>query len=162
MKENTLTHLFMEQAALHPKRCALVHSERRVTYAELAENANRLAAYLLQDGGLAPEQLVGIHGMRTVESVTAILGILLAGGAYVPLPVDWPLARSRKVIREAGLRLVLTDGQTFKAQGEVDVFPISELLRKGKESQSKTVDVKEAQLAYVMYTSGSTGTPKAL
>ena len=162
MKENTLTHLFMEQAALHPKRCALVHSERRVTYAELAENANRLAAYLLQDGGLAPEQLVGIHGMRTVESVTAILGILLAGGAYVPLPVDWPLARSRKVIQEAGLRLVLTDGQTFKAEGEVDVFPISELLRKGKESQSKTVDVEEAQLAYVMYTSGSTGTPKGV
>ena len=160
MKNNTLIHLLLEQAANHPERVALVHNECQVTYGKLAENAAKLAAYLQREGQLAPEQLVGVHGRRTVESITAMLGILQAGGAYVPLPADWPQGRSRSVIREAGLRWVFTDSPRFDAGKDVKVISTAEVLKEKKGSEVEASAVQEAHLAYVMFTSGSTGTPK--
>ncbi len=162
MKQDTLINHFIEQAHQHPRRIALIHKGRRLSYAQLAENIEKLGAFLLEEIGLAPEQLVGIHGMRTIESVTAMLGILWAGGAYVPLPADWPLARSRRVIQDAGLKVVLTDNRVFDASQGVQVFSIADLQQNEKEHQANMPELNEAQLAYVMYTSGSTGAPKGV
>ncbi len=160
MNNHTLIHHFLEQSGNYPDRVALVHNQRRVTYGALAQNAAKLAGYLLREGQLAPEQLVGVHGARTVESVTAMLGILQAGGAYVPLPLDWPLGRTRAVMRAAGLRLVFTDGPQFDARGDIKLFSTAEVLKAEKVPALNAAEVRETQLAYVMFTSGSTGTPK--
>ena len=159
---NTLIHHFLQQATAHPERVALVHNERRVTYGKLAENASKLAAYLLREGQAAPEQLIGVHGARTIESVTAMLGILQAGGAYVPLPLDWPLGRTRTIMREAGLRLVFTDGADFDAQDDIRIIPTAEVLKAETTAVIQADGVRAGQLAYVMFTSGSTGTPKGV
>ena len=40
--------------------------------------------------------------------VVALLGVLKAGGAYVPLEPEYPVERLRYMIKDAGLKLVLS------------------------------------------------------
>ena len=160
MKDNTLIHHFLEQAAQHPERIALMHNNRRVTYAKLAENAGRVAAHLRREYRLAPEELVGVLGTRSIESITAMLGVLQAGGAYVPLPVDWPRARTSALIREAGLKCVLNDGTSPYRQVDVALVSVGHLLLEEKQCLTEADLAAEDRLAYVIYTSGSTGVPK--
>jgi amino acid adenylation domain-containing protein len=160
MKDNTLIHHFLEQAAQHPDRIALVHNNRRITYARLAENAGRLAAHLRREYRLEPEGLVGVLGTRSFESITAMLGILQAGGSYVPLPVDWPRARISALIREAGLQCVFNDGTSPYMQVGVSLLSVVHLLLEEKQCLTGADLAAEDRLAYVIYTSGSTGVPK--
>ncbi|MDK2979749.1 MAG: hypothetical protein PWQ55_96 [Chloroflexota bacterium] len=160
MTTSTLIQHFLDSAGQHPQRIALVHNNRRITYARLAENAGRLAAFLQREYRLAPEQLVGVSGTRSIETITAMLGILQAGGAYVPLPVDWPTARRTAIIREAGLRCVLSDNDHPKSRVDTAVLSVGHILLHEQQRLSEVASSVEDPLAYVMYTSGSTGVPK--
>jgi len=105
--EPELLHVgFLRQAARQPEAVALVCGERSVRYGELAAQALRLAGHL-RGLGVGPETTVGVCLERSVEMVTALLGILVAGGAYVPLDPGYPEERrafggfdERDVIRE--------------------------------------------------------------
>ena len=161
MGRDTLISLFLEQADRFPDRPAVVHNGKCITYAELKSNAQRLGMFLLREYALEPEQLVGIHGGRSIDSISGMLAVLLAGGAYVPLPVDWPQYRKEEVIADAGLRVVLGEC-SLKDSKDVSFRSIKETLEKDTGTQVDLPDVSPGQLAYVMYTSGSTGKPKGV
>jgi amino acid adenylation domain-containing protein len=162
MNDDTLIHHFLRRAEEYPERIALVHNERRVTYGKLAENAGRLAAYLKREFQPAPEELIGVHGTRSIESITAMLGILRAGGAYVPLPADCPRARLSALIREAGLRCVLSDDTSPHRQVDAVMVSVGHVLLEEKQCLTEAAPQAEDRLAYVMFTSGSTGSPKGV
>ncbi|KTT47827.1 hypothetical protein SB11R_17910, partial [Pseudomonas oryzihabitans] len=75
---------FLQQVAAHPEREALCLEERRLSYAELDQAANRLAHHLRRRG-IGRESRVGVAMLRSVEMVIALYGVLKAGAAYVPL-----------------------------------------------------------------------------
>ncbi|KTT44251.1 peptide synthase, partial [Pseudomonas oryzihabitans] len=75
---------FLQQVAAHPEREALCLDERRLSYAELDQAANRLAHHLRRRG-IGRESRVGVAMLRSVEMVIALYGVLKAGAAYVPL-----------------------------------------------------------------------------
>jgi non-ribosomal peptide synthetase component F len=77
MMSSLLIDLIFEHADLQPDHAAIVHNERSLTYSELKKNTGRLAACLLRDHHLKDEQLVGIHGTRSIESITGMLAVLL-------------------------------------------------------------------------------------
>lgn len=163
MNKKTLVGLFLEQAGRFPERLAIVHNGQSITYAELKERVQHLGMFLFNECALAPEQLVGIHGSRSIDSIVGILAILLAGGAYVPLPADWPEFRKRETIKDAGLQLVITDqSQGLRGLEKVRLISVDEVSHDKQSSTEKLPDIKAEQLAYVMYTSGSTGQPKGV
>ncbi|MDY8026325.1 amino acid adenylation domain-containing protein, partial [Paenibacillus polymyxa] len=81
--------LFEEQAERTPGEAAVVYENDRLTYAELNERANRLAA-TLRASGIGRETIVGILAERSVDLLVAVLAVWKAGGAYVPLDPDYP------------------------------------------------------------------------
>ena len=83
---------FEQQAARNPDAVALVARDRRLTYGQLDQEADRLA-YELIARGVGPETRVGLCLERNPELVIGMLGILKAGGAYVPLDPDYPAER---------------------------------------------------------------------
>ena len=167
--EQCVHELFTAQAERDPERVALVFEGAVVSYGELNRRANRLAHYLRRFG-VGPETLVGVCLERSVEMVVTLLGILKAGGAYVPLDPEYPEARLRYMLEDAGIRVLLSRAELLPrlasgatAAGVVVLDVDSQLKAIAAESESNPdVTVSSNGLAYVMYTSGSTGQPKGI
>ena len=141
----------------------MVFEEEELSYAELNRRANQLAHYL-RKLGVKPDDLIGVCMERSVEMVVALLGVLKAGGAYVPLEPEYPVERLRFMIKDAGLKLVLSHHGLWEPAGLdgqwlwIDKLQ-EELALEATENFDSGLDAEA--LAYVIYTSGSTGQPKA-
>ncbi|MCM3268071.1 non-ribosomal peptide synthetase [Paenibacillus elgii] len=158
----TIHGLFERQAALTPDRIAVVFEDRQLTYRELDERANRLACTLLAKGVKA-EQLVAIMTERSLDMVTAVLGVMKAGGAYVPIDPEYPEERIRYMLGDSGARLLLTQShlQDRTAFGG-ELLLLDDERSYGGDGTSPGVAVGPHQLAYVIYTSGTSGKPKGV
>jgi acyl-CoA synthetase (AMP-forming)/AMP-acid ligase II len=70
-----------------PDRTAVVDPDGgSLSYAELDDAANRVAAFLA-DSGVEAGDRVGVVQPKSVHTVTVLFGIMKAGAAYVP--ADW-------------------------------------------------------------------------
>ncbi|WIX90410.1 non-ribosomal peptide synthetase [Amycolatopsis sp. DG1A-15b] len=142
--------VFEAQVARTPEATALVSGDRRLSFAEVNREANRLAHYLI-DRGVGPERLVALMLPRSADVVVAILGVLKAGGAYLPVDRDLPAERVAFMLSDADPRLVLdslpdTTGYPDRDPADVD----------------RRCHLRPEHAAYVIYTSGSTGQPKGV
>ena len=93
--------------------------------------------------------------------LVGILGVLKSGGAYVPIDPSFPKERINYIIKDSGLRILLSDNKSrsrvSKKAGLINILLDSYWDLISKEStQSINRIASEEQLAYVMYTSGST------
>lgn len=77
-------------AATHPQRTACQYYKQQLTFAEIAEQARRVAAMLVKFG-LRPGDRVGILMPNMPEYISAINGVWMAGGIAVALsPLSVP------------------------------------------------------------------------
>ncbi|WP_244118406.1 non-ribosomal peptide synthetase [Burkholderia gladioli] len=159
------------RAALCPERVALRCEGATLHYAELDGWAARLGAALRADG-LAPGERVGLLLTRSLALPAALLGVWHGGGAFVPLDPEYPEARLRAMIADAGVRRVIVDEATRAQWSEllaplraIDAWswreaPAGEGADRRETAAPPTLHPES--LAYVIYTSGSTGTPKGV
>ncbi|WP_243391509.1 non-ribosomal peptide synthetase [Paenibacillus sp. GM1FR] len=103
----TFHRLFEKQAECTPEAEAVVYENKRLTYVELNERANRLAL-TLRANGIGRESIVGILAERSVDLLVAVLAVWKAGGAYVPLDPDYPADRVRFMLEDSGAKVLLT------------------------------------------------------
>jgi amino acid adenylation domain-containing protein len=157
--------LIAEQAERNPGRMALVCDGEQLSYGELNRRSNQLGHYL-RGLGVGPEVVVGVGLERSVAMVVAVLGVLKAGGAYLPLDASYPLERLSFMLEDAGVGVVLTDGELAErlpGYGVQTVLLEEEWERICRESEIEPASGIEAEnLAYVIFTSGSTGRPKGV
>ncbi|MGN6385071.1 MAG: amino acid adenylation domain-containing protein, partial [Verrucomicrobiota bacterium] len=149
-------------AANTPDKMACVFKDKEWTYAQLEDHANLIAAHI-SERGLGANDFVGIYLNRSLEMVAATLGVLKAGAAYIPLDPNYPAERLGFMIKDSGLKLILTDSATspkFHENHSVQYLSINKL--GDKLSKSENIGYSAENLAYVIYTSGSTGTPKGV
>ena len=133
-----------------------------LTCAQLNAKANQLA-HRLRAEGIGPGSIVGLLVERSFSMMIGLLGILKSGGAYLPLAPDNPPERTRYLLQDAGVRVLLTqettfshvafDGKTISLES-ADIFTGSE--------ENPPASAAPDDLAYVIYTSGSTGKPKGV
>jgi amino acid adenylation domain-containing protein len=178
--DKTIQQLFAEQVRETPHRIALVGTRQKegesmlVTYGELNKKAGQLAC-LLREKGIHPGSLAAIMVDRSLEMIIGILGILKAGAAYVPLNPKAPLARSKYILAECSVNILLTTGRLYKQgeEGEPDIKELNSwgvekiFLDEGKGLKSYAAaafneQVLPGALAYIIFTSGSTGKPKGV
>ncbi|WP_370949850.1 amino acid adenylation domain-containing protein [Amycolatopsis sp. cg5] len=151
----TIPELFAEQVAADPAAQAVVFQDESLTYAELDERSDHLAAYLREQGA-GPERFVGISLPRSLDMIVAVLAIQKAGAAYLPLDPDYPADRLRMMVEDANPILVLDDRDKarFTPGDKAGFIP---------GSKARFIPGLRAEnAAYVIYTSGSTGRPKAV
>ncbi len=162
-------HLVAEQAAAVPEAVALVGDDLLLTYGELRRRARRLARHL-GDLGVRPETRVAVSMRRSPEMVIGILAVLEAGGAYVPIDPSYPRDRVSFSLRDAGVRLLLTEAALLDSLPALDgdVLCVDDAMRRRYKSlpaaprHEPPSVVRPENLAYVIYTSGSTGRPKGV
>ncbi|RKN05784.1 non-ribosomal peptide synthetase [Streptomyces radicis] len=162
---DTTVHAWVaRRAAERPGHPAVVAGGAVLTYGELDERAERLAAALLaHHPGGAPGQAVAVWLPRSADLVVALLAVWKAGCAYVPLDPSLGAARAAQVIAESRARAVISD----LAEAEVLRLPPSVAVV-GPDAAAPgggagaASDASGGSPACVVYTSGSTGVPKGV
>ncbi|WP_422768957.1 amino acid adenylation domain-containing protein [Plantactinospora sp. WMMC1484] len=156
-----LHHSVFAQTARTPERTAVVADGRAYTYADVANAANSVAAWLAARG-LRPGEPVAVEMDKGWEQIPAVLGTLLAGGAYVPVDTTQPAERRRRIMRDTGARFVLTQSWlTEPAHADLPVT-VAEVERLPAAEAPRPQPVAAGEPAYIMYTSGTTGVPKGV
>lgn len=154
----TVTEVFRGVATKHPDKIAVRFGELVMTYAELDQRSDALAA-MLADLGVRPGQLVGISSRRSLSLVVAVLGVMKAGAGYAPFDVSLPEERLRFMARDTGISVLLGDCPPAAQEG-VRIIPWSEFPQGPAEAPA--VEITGEAIAYVMFTSGTTGMPKGV
>lgn len=165
----TVDELISAVAGEHGHRTAVVDHAGSVSYRELIERAEVLAARL-RAGGARPGTRVAIALERGGAMVVAILGVLRTGAAYVPVDPRFPAARLQWILSDTEAVAVVV-AEPAAAQQMRDLAPGLSIVAvaaedasgaKGAAAPSGAVERSSEDLAYVMYTSGSTGRPKGV
>jgi non-ribosomal peptide synthetase component F len=99
--DRCLHELFEEQARRTPEDLALEDKDVSLTYAELDDLADRIAAYL-RSRDIGPDVPVGVYMERRAEYVIACLAAMKAGGAYLVLELAYPEALLADVMSARG------------------------------------------------------------
>jgi non-ribosomal peptide synthetase-like protein len=168
-----LEHLFEERCddairigrADHP---AVDSGGMTLTFGQLDERANQLARHLLRRGA-RPGDRIGLLFDDAVHAYVGMLAVLKIHAAYVPLDVGYPTDRLSFIVRDAGVRQVLSLGHLRDRLESVDVELVhvdestaliesEDICRLTDTERGDPVD----ELCYIIYTSGSTGRPKGV
>ncbi|WP_320175464.1 non-ribosomal peptide synthetase/type I polyketide synthase [Maridesulfovibrio sp.] len=146
----TLFSLFQDALRTNPNGPAVITSEGLWTYAKLTRQAEAVAQWL-EKKDITAGTPVGISIPKGAMQIATVVGICASGAAFVPIDHELPELRRETLIKEAGLKIVLTEEIVSALQPDHD--------------EEKLLDRTPAQpdeLAYVIYTSGSTGKPKGV
>jgi len=169
-EELTLTSLIAKQVALYPNNLALIDNHHQLTYAQLAQQSDRLACFLRSEfqrvtgQPLLTDTPIPVFLSRGVAATVAIIAVMKAGAAYVPIDPDAPQQRVSTILADLASPIALTESQlqaSLKHCNDrlacvlIDDIPA--------EFSSSVLDLpknRPVDLAYIIYTSGTTGRPK--
>jgi len=172
-----LAVMLRESARRAPAKTAVILGDATLSYAQLDELSDRLAANLAQ-AGLAAGDRVGLQLPNIPQFVIAYFGILKAGGVVVPMNVLLKAPEIAFQLENSGARTLITYGGFIaEAAKAAEAAAVTSLYVVGETDNPVTGAPFEALLAgdapgpqlaargpadpaVIIYTSGTTGTPK--
>ena len=137
----TIYQAFADCVKANPTRTAIIDSQGRMTYQELSDLADKIAAEF-PAGNPRRVGIVMNHGRRMIAT---ILAVLKKGAAYLPVEPDFPPERIKFCLDQSGADLLVTD-RGYHTLEPTHVPPVH----------------SDSPLAYILYTSGTTGRPKGV
>ncbi|KUL30330.1 non-ribosomal peptide synthetase [Streptomyces regalis] len=180
-----LPDLVARQAARTPDAPALEGTALTLTYAELTDRVDQLAAVFAEHGA-GPGEVVALALGRTAAMAPALLAVQRTGAAYLPIDPDYPAERISLALADvAPVLLVVGEPGVLPDTGvptlvlsatlEVPLDAVDRLRQRRGWSRprggSRTSTAaprpygalsNPATPAYVIHTSGSTGRPKGV
>jgi non-ribosomal peptide synthetase component F len=114
--DKTIHELFEERVEKVPDQIAVIFEEKKISFRELNERANRLAGSLIESG-VRPDAVVGVFCYRRLELMAAIFAILKAGAVFLPLDPNFPEKRITYMLKASNVSIVLTDNRLLSGSG---------------------------------------------
>lgn len=157
----SILEMILHQVSASPDSIAVRCGSQRLTFRQLNEQAEQVAAYLEQQG-VARDSIIAVAMERTVQLMVVLLGIMKYGSAYLPLDVDYPEYRVNRLLENANVDHVFSDSSEFCSK------ELSAKIINPKEISKQLFQRKQIALpnsdscAYCIYTSGTTGEPKGV
>ena len=163
-----------ETAEAMPDKVAIVSPIRSLTFGELYDEG-LATAECLRELGIQAGDRVGICMEKTVDQVTAILGVLLANAVVVPILPRLKGPNIRHIIENSGMVAMIPDAERLNevtdfaeltklitGHGELRPdLPNLPYLRRFIQPR-RFFDRIGADNAAIIYSSGSTGRPKGI
>jgi amino acid adenylation domain-containing protein/non-ribosomal peptide synthase protein (TIGR01720 family) len=156
----TLTELFSEQVARHPGRAAVRADGRTITYRQLADRAQAIAARLARLGvGRGGRIAIVLH--PGADAVASFVASARLGAGYLSVEPDTPPERLRSILSDYRPTALLTTKDTqVPTAGPVPVIHPEDIGTGSPPVGARRADPTDALCC--VYTSGSTGRPKGV
>jgi len=170
---NCASELLDRMAARHPERLCLQGAGLRWSYAELLEQANRIAHVLTQDMGLVPGNRVLLRAPNHPMLVAAWFAVMKTGGIAV---TTMPLLRAKElteVVNKAQVSHALCDGRLREEleHAQPNCPTLQQVIYWGeggslearmahKPTHFANVETASDDTCLIAFTSGTTGQPK--
>lgn len=159
----SLPTVLRASARERPDRTAVVGDALSLSYAELDQCVDALAARLVREGA-EPGDRIGLSVDRGPLPLVGSAAIQRAGCLYVPLDARHPRARLEHIATHSRLAATVCDELGASVAEQCGLARISvdgDDLVPRPSTPSLEID-NPTGAAYIMYTSGSTGTPKGV
>jgi long-chain acyl-CoA synthetase len=160
-----LIHAYAQERPQHP---ALIHDGRVLTYGELDNLMDRVAASLQRDG-VESGEVISICAASCVEYGAIFLGALRAGVAVAPLaPSSTPEALATMLADCRAKTLFLDESVNAALAGQelpATLRPVTMAMREwlvADGGQPRPVKIDPGAPFNIIYSSGTTGTPKGI
>ncbi|MEV6068629.1 acyl-CoA synthetase [Nocardia sp. NPDC052001] len=175
--------LYEHSADAVPDRLAVIEGERRLTFAELDERANRLAHHFAA-AGAGPGTHIGFHMHNSIETLETLLGCFKIRAVPVNINYRYQAEELRYVYDNADLEMVvhhrcyaplleavrpqlpkLRHSLVVEDDQGGDGLPTASMsYEKALENSSpkRDFDERSADDLFIMYTGGTTGLPKGV
>jgi long-chain acyl-CoA synthetase len=170
----TLPDLVAAHAIERPEAIAVADPDTRISWADLNDQANRIAAQLQADG-VKPGDATAIAGLNAVAQVAVILGTLRAGAVAGLVTNSATGEQMAAMIRDTGARHLFLDA---KAAADLEGHDVGNLSRIAMDdaghgtalsdwmatpgTQAAPVSITPDTRFNIIYSSGTTGTPKGI
>lgn len=153
---------YLDRAAeLWAEKTAVADEFASLDFASLRTQAYAVAQ-LVRARGLEKAP-VGVYAGRKLEVVAAMLGVAAAGCYYVPLNPLVPADKNRKIIKSAGITLLIgSEEKDYRGEEEGCEYIAYDHRALPGQAQRPDVAVDGADTLFLIYTSGSTGEPKGI
>ena len=173
-----------QHACSQPDKLALICQTERLTYAQLDDIANRMAAALADEGVCRADRII-LYLPNSVELVASIFAVLKANAVFSVVDYAVSAAKLKAIIANSGAVGFIT--HELQAELAAELLNESPSLKFAVLSGADTAPTKanahirsydaiqaacspiappracvDGDLAYLLYTSGSTGTPKGV
>ena len=159
-RDSNLAAEFLLQAEIAADRVAVEFAGSQMTYGELRERAQAVAA-ALNRRGVKKGDAVGLLMERSLELPAAMLGILWTGAFYVPLDPGYPANRLSYLAKDSGIQQIVTteslSKENFNIPGDFVLVNEAPVADGTPLPQTGPTDI-----ACLLYTSGTTGKPKGV
>lgn len=153
----------------HSEKVAVVDGERRITFAELAHNAQAVGAAIYKKSKAQIKQPIAVFLPKSIECITVDIGIVYSGNAYMNLDIKTPMQRIGNIIKLVQPAYVITDEKYLDVlktvYSEEQILLIANLVKETPvhETLLKHLEqVIDTDPLCLINTSGSTGTPKSV
>ncbi|KAF5855481.1 hypothetical protein ETB97_009116 [Aspergillus alliaceus] len=149
-----------------PDAIAVQGENVSLTYHELITQAD-IVVRALQDKGLESEESVCILLGPGAEQTVVQVAVIRAGGTCVPLDPGVPDIMLKDMLREIGLRVVITTKELASRVEEFEII-LTEENPSGKAKMDANQNVSiiagcdENHRSHILHTSGTTGKPKGV
>lgn len=159
---------YLERSAMAcPEKPAVIDAEKSMSYKELLHHAKSIGSFLLRQE--APGSPVAVFMDKSVEALTAFMGIVYAGCFYISIRTDLPPFRIQKILETSGagcvIRLKRDDSILKEAGYQGRCFDYHDMIKQ-EISEDALLGIRESSLdtdpLYCNFTSGSTGIPKGV
>ncbi len=160
--QGSIINRFVATAQRYSSHIAISDCSRQLTYGELADLVDRIAAATLAATTGRPGP-VAILFSSEVNFPAAMLGALASGRGFVPLDADNPDQRNRLIASRSGATAVISAGalaERVRALFPQDLPVVDVNSLREVHGEKPTVPPNADDLAFIVYTSGSTGAPK--